>query len=270
MINDLVTTQKSGRKVGWRRSLIGPLMKVAKQKANDIAARCEVHTPYCKEGNWAGSVMKKRGSKKLDTMIVYKNNTQVTTTDPDEMSSALYNFWGSLFNSICEYEPDMLEKLLSEHPNRFPDIEKHEVDRKKVRELLMRTNKTVAGPDGIPFVAYKIFADELLDVWVAVIQEAGEDVEWDESFPAAQLILLPKELRRLIKVHEAPDFRPISITNSFYRLITRYWAKWLAEVVVGTMAKEQAAVVKGRTIDEVVERMVDEFMERVANRKKFY
>ena len=126
----------------------------------------------------------------------------------------------------------------------------------------MRTNKSVPGPDGIPFVAYKTFAEPMLDMWVAAIQEAGEDVEWDGSFGNALLVLLKK-----VDGCPRPDqFRPISITNAQYRVIVRYWALWFARQI-GVLSETQAAMAQGRVIDSAVEAIADEMWERVATGK---
>ena len=168
----------------------------------------------------------------------------MVTTNPKEMGDALNNFWGNLFSSIREYDPEMLEKMIANHSHRIPDVDHHEVNRDEVLKLIMRTTKSVPGPDGIPFIAYKTFVEPMLDMWVAAIQEAGEDVEWEGSFGNALLVLLKK----VDGCPRADQFRPISITNAQYRVIVRYWALWFARQI-GVLSETQAAMAQGRVID---------------------
>jgi hypothetical protein len=47
-------------------------------------------------------------------------------------------------------------------------VEDHKVDKEAVLKLLMRSNKTSCGPDGIPFSLYEKVAAEYLTMWVDV------------------------------------------------------------------------------------------------------
>ena len=65
-----------------------------------------------------------------------------------------------------------------------------------------------------------------------------------------------------------PDqFWPISITNSDYQIVMRYWAKWLMESAREVISPEQNAMFAGRSIDNAVELIHDWFMEVVAEGK---
>jgi hypothetical protein len=86
------------------------------------------------------------------------------------------------------------------------------VDPKVVRKLLLRSNKTSCGPDGILFSLYAKTAKVLVPMWVDLIQRVGEEEDWEDSFCEAQLCLLLK----VEGIPRADQFRPISITNSDY------------------------------------------------------
>jgi len=133
--------------------------------------------------------------------------------------------------------------------------------------ILKRTNKTSPRPDSVPFLLFQVFAEETVEAWVKMIQEAGEDMEWESEFLDVLLVLLPK-------VEGAPrprKFWLISITNSDYRVVSWYWVLWLVkEVAVQEMTSFQMAVVKGRTIEDTVEIVVDCFMKKVGRGGKAY
>ena len=90
------------------------------------------------------------------------------------------------------YNKDSLNKLIADHHPRFPPVERHDVDRKKVDKLLQRTNNTSAGPNGIPFSLYKVTQEKYFNMWVELIQQVGEMMEFPPSFGESQLCLIPK------------------------------------------------------------------------------
>ena len=105
--------------------------------------------------------------------------------------------------------------------------------------------------------------EKYFDMWVELIQQAGVIMEFPPSFGESQLCLIPK-----VKNIPCPDqFQPISITNSDYQIVMKYWAKWLMEIASGVISKEQHAMFKGRSIDEAVESVYDSFYEALAEGK---
>ena len=76
-------------------------------------------------------------------------------------------------------------------------------------------------------------------------------------------MLLPK----IENIPRPDQFRPISITNSDYWIVMRYWAKWLMESAREVISLEQNAIFAGRSIDNAVESIHDGFREAVAEGK---
>ena len=62
-------------------------------------------------------------------------------------------------------------------------------------------------------------------------------------------MLLPK----IENIPHLDQFQSISITNSDYWIVMRYWAKWLMENVREVISPEQNAMFAGRSIDNAVE-----------------
>ena len=88
-------------------------------------------------------------------------------------------------------------------------------------------------------------------------------MEFPPSFGESQLCLISK-----VKNIPHPDqFCPISVTNSNYQIVMRYWAKWLMEIASGVISKEQHAMFKGKSIDEAVKSVYDSFYEALAEGK---
>jgi hypothetical protein len=82
-----------------------------------------------------------------------------------------------------------------------------------------------------------------------LIQRVGEEEDWEDMFCEVQLCLLPK----VEGIPRAEQFWPISITNSDYRIIMRYWTKWFADIAGEVLSAEQHVMFKERLIDEAVE-----------------
>ena len=116
----------------------------------------------------------------------------VISCDDNVVKKAIKDFWESLLSTERRYNKDSLDELIADHHPCFPPVEKHNVDRKKVDKLLQRTNNTSAGPDGIPFSLYKATQEKYFDMWVELIQQAGEMMEFPPSFGESQLCLISK------------------------------------------------------------------------------
>ena len=187
----------------------------------------------------------------------------VISRDDNVVKKAIKDFWESLLSTERLYNKDSLNKLIADHHPCFPPVERHDVDRKKVDKLLQRTNNTSTGPDGIPFSLYKATQEKYFDMWVELIQQADEIMEFPPSFGESQLCLIPK----VENIPHPDQFRPISVTNSDYRIVMRYWAKWLIEIASGVISKEQHVMFKGRSIDEAVKSVYDSFYEALAEGK---
>ena len=102
--------------------------------------------------------------------------------DDNIVKKAIKDFWESLFSTERPYNKDSLDKLIADHHSHFPPVERHDVDRKKVDKFLQRTNNTSAGSDGIPFSLKKATQEKYFNMWIELIQQAGEIMEFPPSF----------------------------------------------------------------------------------------
>ena len=254
------------RMKSWRKRIVPKALAAAKKLSNALATSLNLECPFGDSKNWCGSKLsKKRARGRMDIHQITTWNGQVTS-QPRVVKRALCKFWGETFGRRREFSADALEKIINTHENRFPTHEYHIVSEKRVREAISRTKKTAPGPDGIPFQLYKAMINEIWEPIANAIQEAGNEDTWSSSFGEARVVLLPK-------VEGAPkpeQFRPISITNADYRIITRYWATWLGEIIPGAISPHQQAVGKDILIDNAIETVNDTMMERIATKKPTY
>jgi hypothetical protein len=171
----------------------------------------------------------------------------VVIREKTEANKRIQTFWQNLFGTVRDFDPTLLDKLIKGHRGRFKPVPRKVVEKGEVLKLLRRGNKSGAGPDSIPFSLYKTSAEPLLQMWVDLIQAAGEVELWDKNFLLSQLCLIPKVDTGFPRVEE---FRPICITNADYRIVTRYWALWLASMANEVLSGSQHALLPGQRIDD--------------------
>ena len=252
--------KKKKKKKNWRRSVVPQAIAMAKRLANALATSMQVEPPFGDPKEWCGDRLSKKRTRGGTRVKQITTERGIISNRPTVIKKSLEGFWGKTFGQRRDYSPEALRDLLSNHQNHFPELPPHEVNEERVREAIKKTKKTAPGPDSIPFQFYKSVATKVTEALIAMIREAGEEETWPEDFCEARVVLLPK-------VEGAPmpsQFRPISITNADYRIVTRYWATWLGEVIPGAIAGQQQAVGKDILIDNAIIEVNDTMMEEVA------
>ena len=118
-------------------------------------------------------------------------------------------------------------------------------------EDLMQTLKTcpdsAPGPDGIPYsvikLTWKHFGTILTESW-AHAQKTGQ---LPPSHESSYLRLLPKEGK---DVSELKNWRPITLSNCDFKLITKTLSRRLTEAVTNVIGPHQTAYIKQRQISD--------------------
>jgi ribonuclease HI len=240
------------KRLGWRKIILPRVLQVCREWIEhweeQLGIPCE--RKLCNKG--------KRKAARIKGVLVREG---VVVRDKNEANRRITKFWTNLFGSVREYDPELLDRMISEHEARFPTVDKMIVNKAEVIKLLRRGNKSGTGPDGVPFALYRVTGAALAQMWVDLIQEAGEDTKWDSDFFLSQLCLIPKVDTGFPTVEQ---FRPITITNADYRIVMRYWALWLAGLANVMVSRDQHALLPGRLIDDAIELIHDGFMEALA------
>jgi hypothetical protein len=99
----------------------------------------------------------------------------VVIREKTEANKRIQTFWQNLFGTVRDFDPTLLDELIKGHGGRFKPVPRKVVEKGEVLKLLRRGNKSGAGPDGIPFSLYKTSDEPLLQMWVDLIQAAGEE-----------------------------------------------------------------------------------------------
>ncbi|KAG7674213.1 hypothetical protein KSW81_006039 [Nannochloris sp. 'desiccata'] len=119
-----------------------------------------------------------------------------------------------------------------------------------VDELLQTLKKssphTASGPDGIPMKLYKRFKDQFAPMLAAVFSAFGKLQRVPRRFLDSIITHIFKAGSRL----KIGDHRPISLTNTEYRLLTRALAGRLGGVLQDVIDPAQTAFLRGRNIGD--------------------
>ena len=120
-------------------------------------------------------------------------------------------------------------------------------------ETLKTCMDSAPGPDGIPYsiikLTWKHFGKLLEDSW-AYAQTSGQLTHSHES---SYLRLIPKEGKN---ISELKNWRPITLSNCDFKLITKTLSWRLAKAVEGVIDPHQTAYLKNRQISDNIHTML--------------
>jgi ribonuclease HI len=191
-------------------------------------------------------------SFKSNTLGILDPETNLPVRSPEQKRDLLGKYWKDIFGKIRNADRNITDELLDDYPRvgecniKFND--------ELLEKIINKGNTTGSGPNGIPFSFHKEMNKKFGLLWPALIMaSARSDFEPGEDFTEARLVLLPKR----DGIIEPAETRPISITNSAYRIMTKYWAHHFGEVLSEVISENQKALLKGRYIDDCLDDIIN-------------
>ena len=163
LLHEVNTNFVRPKNKSWREAILPKMLEALRTRISAMEEQCGIPQEE-------RSFTLKKGRKRSTICGVEIEGN--VSRDPKMIQSAIKRFWGDLLGTVRPFEEDVLNGLIEDHV-RFPPEEHHTVNREDVLKLLKKSNKSSAGPDGIPFSLYKELADEYCDLWVDLIQSAG-------------------------------------------------------------------------------------------------
>eukprot|EP00253_Pinus_taeda_P010079 PITA_10079 len=178
-----------------------------------------------------------------------KNNAGEILKNHNDISALLSDH----FNSIAQEPPINREEAIKELTAAIPKSITSDQNWALCREISMEEveeairsmpNDKAPGPDGFTINFYKA-------CWNTIKQEVWEVVEDSrhsgtilKSINSTFLALIPK-----VEEAKTPDkFRPISLCNVIYKIISKVIANRLKSILPGIISEEQSGYVEGRQI----------------------
>ena len=95
-------------------------------------------------------------------------------TNPKEIIDAINEHWSKTFQRIFDPDTPLMRRWLSEFPRRFANcpIEEWIPTREEVQQAIMSASHSAAGPDGVPFEAFKAVPELCSRLLCAGLDEA--------------------------------------------------------------------------------------------------
>ena len=187
-----------------------------------------------------------------------------TTDDPDEMTKIVGEEWSKIWQ-----EPNLsqrqVDKVLQSIDYTLPPIDRPTDD--VILEALINNKKSAPGPDGIPFSFWKKVAHNVLPMFRDIVDAIMGGASPPPFFNKARLYIFPK-LQGTTNPLEA---RPISINNTFNRIIADVIRIVLAKAVDPWLHKSQKGFRAGSLIDDNIIDITDSFyMEDWKDEEAYY
>ena len=193
--------------------------------------------------------------KTSDEISAILNDNGTEEKDPKNIESLIRNFYKDLYESV----PDQIDtdEDFFRHVQPVPPNEAAAIDANLTLEELTATLQTCSdsapGPDGIPYSYLKFFWNDvgpaLLNAWLFSL----ETNELPTSHQISYLKLIPKAGKdpRVIA-----NLRPITLSNTDHKLITKTYARKLTKIVDNFVGGEQTAYIPGRLINDNIRAML--------------
>ena len=101
------------------------------------------------------------------------------------------------------------------------------------------------GPNGLTVKFFKCFFEDLAPLLLKFVQTCFNKGQVTDDFKLSYTILLPKDSGSLLEIK---NYRPISLLNISFKIITKALANKIAPFLEDLVHPDQAAVIKGRSI----------------------
>lgn len=144
-------------------------------------------------------------------------------------------------------------------------------------DIILSTNDSAAGPDNIPFIAYRANLDLVAPIFrectLNLISEHGFQPADLFNFNIANLVLIPKKPTKTINevdYHLPRDLRPISISNTDNRVIACSIKEILGEKMYSWISQQQKGGIPGRVGTDNVKDLTHHFYKDVAEEREGY
>ena len=257
-------------------NLITQLCNVTKEKEiHDLSIsrgalkRSRAHYIQENEKNSSFFLGLERSRQEKLTIKCIFNEKGETIDTPNQILPVIANFYDNLMNDNGgeELDTDKL-KVLNTFLNNIPTPTLNESDRTtldkpitihELEEALKHLNADSApGCDGLTPLFYKYFWDSVRLPFYESITESIELTFLTLSQRRSIITLLPKsEDKEQLK--NISNFRPISLTNTDYKIYSKVLAMRLQQVIHKLVSHDQVGYIKGRNINDHI-RFIDDII----------
>ena len=219
-----------------------------KRKSEILAekARCRWFCEGEKSNKYFLNLLKR---KKKETLITELSNGPKTASNQKDIETLVTDFYAKLY--------DVDKTLKADYDSFFPELPTIDDDERRaldspitleeLRETLATCGESAPGPDGIPYLVYKmcweVYGKFLLESW---LYSKHKGILPDFNRVSA-IMLIPKEGK---DPKQIGNWRPITLTNCDLKIFTKLLADRVSKVLPKIIMRSQVAYIPGRVVHD--------------------
>ena len=235
---------------------------------NNLIAVHGVHAPTLltdtpKQGSELSELKIYIPSTKQRLFSLARGDNQDPTDDPQFLHQIIKEHWGPVWHRRSDrIDPEpYLRQYTTRLRTSIPMPTEH-----NIRETILRTGNSSAGPDGIPFIAYK----KLIHLSPGILHKCLQaimrgSIKPPKDFNLGILYVIPKVLSHLVT-----DTRPITVTNTDYRILAKMIAKSLGKHLTTTLNPAQNLFLPQRKMDDNIDQVFSYYYKKQFKNKRSY
>ena len=255
-INDVVNELTEDCPDAERRALLmhklDDLRQIKRGLVERIGAKLEQKTArkWYNEGELSNRYFFNLLNRKLnDEINVLLDSTDQEIRDPKLIEGEIRNFYKDLYESVPP-ELNIADDFFRHQAPITPEAAgtmTADLTLGDLSETLKTCGDSAPGPDGIPYSFLKHFwtdiGPEIMGAW----RHSVVTGELPPSHKLSYLKLIPKAGKDPRKI---ANLRPITLSNTDHKLITKTYARKLTNLVKDSIGEEQTAYIPGRLIND--------------------
>lgn len=208
------------------------------------------------------NVKLRRAGNQIDKIVVEGKEI----SEQEEIKEAALRHFQSLLSAGPQSSNSMdflrpIERKISDLQNRKldKDVSEEEIH---MATFSMQPDKA-PGPDGFTVTFFKNHWDTIKKDYVRMVKNVFKNCKMGENTKSSHLALIPKDINPL----SFNQFRPISLCNVSYKIVTKILANRLKNLLPNLISENQGGFVPHRQItDNVI--LIQEAIHRRINRKE--
>mgnify|MGYP004706984917 FL=1 len=205
-----------------------------------------------------------KGRRRKNRMLNIQRENGTWTNSEEELGKEVANYYRILFTSSgCEGIDEILSGLPSTITTEMNDKLTKEVDELEIKTALFSMNPNKAPcQDGMTPLFFQKFWHVVKSDLIAAIRSFFHSSHMPKSWNHTVISLIPKTQNPT----NLKSYRPISLCNVVYKVISKILANRLKKVLSYCVSKNQAAFIPGKQIlDNVI--LSHEYLHYMKNKK---
>ena len=261
-INDVVNELAVNNVTQDRKELLlhklDDLRNLKRCLVEKIGARLEQRTArkWYNEGELSNKYFFRLMNRKIDDEVrCIISSAGEALTDQTEIENEIRKFYKDLYESVpadIDLNADLFRNIQPLDQDAAAPMGMS-VTLEELEATLKTCADSAPGPDGIPYSFLRHFWQDFGPLLVSAWNYSLTIKELPPSHKVSYLRLIPKEGK---DPKVLTNLRPITLSNTDHKLITKTYSKKLTKIVSSSIGEEQTAYIPGRLINDNVRSML--------------